>query len=149
MVVMDDADEGGQDFRARAQAELAASNAAIKAVEKSMSGQPVQDIEVRLIDELRARNVFMGRDEVHIQALRISDPELATRDPRSVEKPFTDLHSPESAQGEAEFVAQVDRTHDRLGKIVDSMWRVRRATVSSHRTMDGMTFEVRIDPWSR
>lgn len=49
---------------------------------------------------------------------------------------------------EAALEARWDRVDERLDKALDKMWRVRRSAVTSHRTIDGVTFEVRIDPWS-
>jgi hypothetical protein len=59
------------------------------------------------------------------------------------------MKSSESRAAELAFRREWDRTTERLTDAVDSMRRVRRLTISSRRTVDGVEFEVRIDPWSR
>ena len=146
---MDHTGAGDPGFMARARAEAEALGAALRAVEEAMNGQPVPDVEVRLIDELRSRGVFMSREEIQHHALLISDPEWATRDPEGLENLLAGIHDPVRAQEEAEVEAQLARTLVRLAKIVDSMWKVCRTAVSARRTMDGVEFEIRIDPWSQ
>ena len=146
---MDHTGAGDPDFMARARADGEALGAALRAVEESMKGQPVHDVEDRLIDELRARGAFMRLEEIQHHALVISDPEWAIRNPEGLENRLAGIHDPDRAQQEAEVEAQLGHTVIRLSKIVESMWRVRRTAVSARRTMDGVEFEIRIDPWSR
>ncbi len=54
----------------------------------------------------------------------------------------------EQVMEEAAFADQWGRVAERLAEVLDGMWRLRRSSVSSRRTVDGVTFEVRIDPWS-
>lgn len=113
-----------------------------------MRGRDIPDIEAALARELRARDVFMGPDEIHLEARRIADPGWARKDPTTLKRLLAEISSPAKAREEAALEAQWDRVSERLDKALDSMWRLRRSSVTSHRTIDGVTFEVRIDPWS-
>ena len=140
--------ERPDDLAAFAEADVAATQAAIDAVEATMSGRDVPEIEAQLVRELRARDVFMGRHEIHIEARRIADPDWARKDPAALRQLLAEMGSPGKGREEAALEAHWDRACERLDKALDSMWRLRRSSVSSHRTVDGVTFDVRIDPWS-
>jgi hypothetical protein len=136
------------DLAALAEADTAALRGAIGAVEAAMSGRDVPELEAQLVHELRARDVFMSREEVHLEARRISDPDWAHKDPAALERLLADISSPAKAQEEAALEEQWDRVSERLESALDRMWRLRRSSLSTHRTVDGVWFEVRIDPCS-
>jgi len=136
------------DLAAFAQADAAAVQEAIAAVEASLHGRDVKEIEAQLVRELRARDVFMSPDDIHLEARHISDPDWAHKDPAALQTLFAAMNIPSKAQEEAAFADQWDRVAERLTEALDRMWRLRRSSVSSRRTVDGVTFEVRIDPWS-
>jgi hypothetical protein len=91
----------------------------------------------------------MAPEEIDLEARRISDPDWAVKDPEAARRLFAKMKSSESRAAELAFRREWDRTTERLTDAVDSMRRVRRLTISSRRTVDGVEFEVRIDPWSR
>ena len=128
---------------------VAVHEAVVAAVEAWGRGRPVAEIEAGLVRELRARREFMAPDEINIEARRISDPNWAVKNPEMARRLFAEMRSPETRAAESAFRQQWERTTERLAEAADSMRRVRRSTVSSRRTMDGVEFEIRIDPWSR
>ena len=91
----------------------------------------------------------MAPDEINFEARRITDPDWAVKDPEMARRLVAEMKSPENRAAESAFRQQWERTTERLAEAVDSMRRVRRCTISSRRMMDGVEFEIRIDPWSR
>ena len=141
--------ESADDPRAVGRAIVAVHEAVIAAVEAWGRGRPVAEIEAGLVRELRARREFMAPDEINFEARRISDPDWAVKDPEMARRLVAEMKSPENRAAESAFRQQWERTTERLAEAVDSMRRVRRCTISSRRMMDGVEFEIRIDPWSR
>jgi hypothetical protein len=141
--------DSADDPRADGRAIVAAHKAVIAAVEAWGCGRPVAEIEARLVRELRARHEFMEPDEINLDARQISDPDWPVKDPETARRLVAEMRTPEKRAAESAFRQQWERTTERLAEALNSMRRVRRSTISSRRIMDGVEFEIRIDPWSR
>jgi hypothetical protein len=140
--------DGADDPRAVGRDVVAAQQAAIAAVEAWGRGRPIAEVENGLVHELRARREFMAPEEINLEARRISDPDWAVKDPQTARRLFAEMRSPESRAAESAFRGEWERTTERLAEALGSMRRVRKSTISSRRTMVGVEFVVRIDPWS-
>lgn len=136
------------DFEAVVRAETAALAAAIAAIEASGRGEPIDRIEAGLVRELRGRELFMPPEEINLLARGISDPIWALKHPWTARRLFTAMRSAADPR-ETAFQEEWDRAVQRLEEALDSMWRVRRAAISSRRTFGGVDIQVRMDPWSR
>lgn len=58
------------------------------------------------------------------------------------------MESRSRSKVERDFEREWDRTEQRIEKALDRMWRLRRSSISSHRTFAEVEFEIRIEPWS-
>lgn len=127
-------------------AHAAAQERAIAMVKKARPYRSVSEIEVALADELRARGGYMPPDEVRLIALQIADPAWAVRHPRQWNRLVRGADS--GARREVSVMEEVDRTMARLEAVVNSLRGLRRSSITAHRTMDGVEYEVSIDPWT-
>jgi hypothetical protein len=143
--------DGGSDrsreYRADVQAEAAAARAAVAALEGWGRGRPVQEVEVALANELRRRGSFMPPEQIHLEARYLTDPEWAQKDPEAVQRVLDDMSRPPSAEDQA-LEREWEATEERLEAALESMWRLKEVAMFSRRTIDGVEFEIQIDPWS-
>lgn len=131
--------------RRKARADADALRAAIAAVEDRGYAGSVSEIEAQLVEELRARSCFMSPTEIRIQALRIHDADWFKNHPGALEEMLAT--ESESVAGR-QMEEAPDRTMDRLEDMVDGCRGVRSFSLGAHGTVDGVTYEICINPWS-
>ena len=119
----------------------------VAAVEELGRGRPVQQVETLLVDELRRRRVFMPPEQIHLEARHISDPEWAQNDPEALLRVLVELSRRPSLEDHA-IEREWEATEERLEAALDSMWRLKQVSLFSRRTIDGVEFEIQIEPWS-
>jgi hypothetical protein len=138
---------GANDPEMAASAHADALRRAVQAVEASERGRPVHQIETALIRELRARRSYLPPEEIHLTALDISDPTWALRHPFRLRRLMQETRKAAEAR-ESVVADDNDRTMARLQEALDSLPRLRRSSISAHRTMDGWEYAISIDRWS-
>lgn len=137
---------GARDAEAAISEHDGAVRDAIAAAEVIGPGKPVEEIEAVLVRELQTRRCYMSTADVHLVALGISDPTWALKEPGLLKRLTERAHV--EAASETEAADEVDSTVVRLTQALDSLRHIRRSSVVARRTMDGVDYEICIEPWT-
>lgn len=115
-----------------------------------LRGQPVNVAEQRLVDALRAKDIFLPRGTLRTFAVQLADPWWSLKHPLRARRQFREWArqaDPESTAAETE----ADEVAARIERIVDaegSSPALTEWSFRAQRTFDGMRYELELHPFS-